>query len=579
MNFINHLSNGLKPEIFFEKESKNIGKGAFGDILSCSHGPNTYCLKKLSTMQSDIKTKSKIEQEISILTKLQQSSTKPSSIPNFYGYFIEEKNVSIDYFLVFDCYQLTLRNIINECQKNGRNLEFDVFESFFKQILFGLTFLESKGISHRDLKPLNMMFDKNNNVKIIDFGLSMDFREIKESDAFQQMNNKLYDKEKTKFTLEFEGTLDYMAPEVEEDKYNPEKADVFSFGLIVLEMAIMKKIKRPEIEISQKILKEINENIEKLDKIYPQNQLSKYQQNFLIKIKEIVKDCLQLDPNKRPNFIEIFGRTLKNQEKNIYHLKLEEMGLEESKDLFEGLQKQNELLMTELNDKEHCYGLIEAENQQILATCQKLEAENFKLIHSKDFNQNLNLKENNDKLLEDKILQLNIENEKLKMDFSLKKQLLDQNNSNLIVLQQDKDSLQKILEGFQEELILAKTIWQKEKALLEGDFLKQKNNMIKEKKELNGLVNSIKQEVASKDLVIASLMKKNENLEQKIVSMNREIEVYRQKSFDEENKKLVAECEKTEVLNEMETMKFNQKRERILFSILILLLGILIAKL
>ena len=181
--------------------------------------------------------------------------------------------------------------------------------------------------------------------------------------------------------------------------------------------------------------------------------------------------------------------------------------------------------------------------------------------------------------MEDKILQLNIENEKLKMDFSLKKQLLDQNNSNLIVLQQDKDSLQKILEGFQEELILAKTIWQKEKALLEGDFLKQKNNMIKEKKELNGLVNSIKQEVASKDLVIASLMKKNENLEQKIVSMNREIEVYRQKSFDEENKKLVAECEKTEVLNEMETMKFNQKRERILFSILILLLGILIAKL
>ena len=137
MNFINHLSNGLKPEIFFEQDSKSIGKGAFGDILSCSHGPNTYCLKKLSTMQSNKTTKSKIEQEISILTKLQQSLTKPSSIPNFYGYFIEEKNVSIDYFLVFDCYQSTLRNLITDSQKNGKNLEFDVFEKIFKQILFG----------------------------------------------------------------------------------------------------------------------------------------------------------------------------------------------------------------------------------------------------------------------------------------------------------------------------------------------------------------------------------------------------------------------------------------------------------
>lgn len=571
MNFINHLSNGLKPEFFFEKESKSIGKGAFGDILSCSHGPSTYCLKKLSTMQSDKTTKSKIEQEISILAKLQQSPTKPSSIPNFYGYFIEEKNVSIDYFLVFDCYNLTLRKIITDCQKNGRNIEFDVFESFFKQILFGLTFLESKGICHRDLKPTNLMFDKNNKVKIIDFGLSMDLREIRESNDLQKMSNRPYDKEKTKFTLDFEGTQDYMAPEIDEEKYNPEKADVFSFGLIILEMACTKKIKRSEsIEISQKIRNEINENIEKLDIIYPLNQLSKYQQIFLNKIKEIAKDCLQIDPNKRPSFIEIFGRTLKNQEKNIYHIKLEEIGMEESQYLFEVLQNKNELLMGELKDKEHCCGLIEAENQQILKTCKKLEAENIKLVK-----QNKDLKEGNNKEFEDKIRQLDIENEKLKMDLNIKNKLLDEQNLNLIVLKEEKDSLAKMLGGFQEEFILAKSIWQKEKTLLEEDLFKQKNTLNQERMQLSGLINRSKQESSTKDLVITSLMKKVE-------TMDREIDIYRQKSFDEENKKLVAESEKDKFLIQMEKMKSIHEGEKMLSYVtyvLIFFVGILTTKL
>ena len=103
--------------------------------------------------------------------------------------------------------------------------------------------------------------------------------------------------------------------------------------------------------------------------------------------------------------------------------------------------------------------------------------------------------------------------------------------------------------------------------------------MNQEKKELNGIVKRIKQEVASKDLVIASLMKKIENFEIKIGSMNREIDIYRQRSFDEENKKLIAESDKTEVLNEMETMKFIHKRENMVGYVLIFFVGILMAKL
>ena len=43
----------------------------------------------------------------------------------------------------------------------------------FKQILDGLDYCHRRQIAHRDLKPPNILIDKNNCVKITDFGLSM----------------------------------------------------------------------------------------------------------------------------------------------------------------------------------------------------------------------------------------------------------------------------------------------------------------------------------------------------------------------------------------------------------------------
>ena len=46
----------------------------------------------------------------------------------------------------------------------------------FLQILDAIEYMHSQGVSHRDLKPENMLLDQNRNVKIIDFGLSNEFR-------------------------------------------------------------------------------------------------------------------------------------------------------------------------------------------------------------------------------------------------------------------------------------------------------------------------------------------------------------------------------------------------------------------
>ena len=47
---------------------------------------------------------------------------------------------------------------------------------FMHQILSGIQYIHKNGIVHRDLKPENLLLDHNKNVKIVDFGLSNQYK-------------------------------------------------------------------------------------------------------------------------------------------------------------------------------------------------------------------------------------------------------------------------------------------------------------------------------------------------------------------------------------------------------------------
>jgi serine/threonine protein kinase len=60
-------------------------------------------------------------------------------------------------------------DLFSKIKKNGPLSEKEAAE-IFQQILNALLYLKQMGLSHRDVKPENVLFDKNWNVKLIDFG-------------------------------------------------------------------------------------------------------------------------------------------------------------------------------------------------------------------------------------------------------------------------------------------------------------------------------------------------------------------------------------------------------------------------
>ncbi|XVF04087.1 hypothetical protein REPUB_Repub05bG0051400 [Reevesia pubescens] len=123
-------------------------------------------------------------------------------------------NKSLDFF-IFD-------------ETRGLSLNWPIRNHIINGIARGLLYLHQDSrqrIIHRDLKAGNVLLDNEMNAKISDFGLARSFEE----------------KETTANTKKVVGTYGYMSPEYAIDGLYSIKSDVFSFGVLVLEIVSGKR--------------------------------------------------------------------------------------------------------------------------------------------------------------------------------------------------------------------------------------------------------------------------------------------------------------------------------------------------
>ncbi|KAI7738317.1 hypothetical protein M8C21_012980 [Ambrosia artemisiifolia] len=194
-------------------EENHLGQGGFGPVYRGKlPGGEEIAVKRLSSLSGQ--GLQEFKNEVTLIAKLQHRN-----LVRLLGYCIsgEEKmllyeylpNRSLDLF-IFD-------------QTLSASLNWEMRFDIIMGIARGLNYLHHDSrlrIIHRDLKTSNILLDEEMNPKISDFGLA----KIVKGKDIEDITNRVV------------GTFGYMSPEYALDGVFSIKSDVFSFGVVLLEI-------------------------------------------------------------------------------------------------------------------------------------------------------------------------------------------------------------------------------------------------------------------------------------------------------------------------------------------------------
>ncbi|GMM35067.1 tyrosine protein kinase [Saccharomycopsis crataegensis] len=192
------------------------------------------------------------DEEISILNNLKKNARKFTGSEYLINYVSNFSINSYNYIVTEFCEEGSLDKFLlkNSDQKLD---EFRVWK-IVTEVLFGLNFLHENGILHLDLKPANIFINFEGSLKIGDFGLSTKMEDITNkqyvekkrdskifsSDGEINSNEDQQGKKREKdsgVSMEKEGDREYIAPEILLKSEYSSAADIFSLGLIIVEIA------------------------------------------------------------------------------------------------------------------------------------------------------------------------------------------------------------------------------------------------------------------------------------------------------------------------------------------------------
>lgn len=142
-----------------------IGEGTYGVVYKAKDRVTgeIIALKKIRLEAEDEGIPSTAIREISLLKELQHPN-----IVRLYDVVHTERKLT----LVFEYLDQDLKKYLDVCE---RGLETSILKSFLYQLLKGIAYCHQHRVLHRDLKPQNLLINREGELKLADFGLARAF--------------------------------------------------------------------------------------------------------------------------------------------------------------------------------------------------------------------------------------------------------------------------------------------------------------------------------------------------------------------------------------------------------------------
>ena len=268
---------------------RELNRGANGVIALARHRElgNEVALKILISERPNEEELLRFEREARVLARIQH--------PNIVRGLDFSRNKGTPYFAMDFIHGRDLQTIVDESLKlQGEPPPREWILKIFADLARALAHCHSLGVIHRDLKPANVLVeDGTERPVLVDFGL------MKRDPVEAQRDGDTGDLSKTGDLL---GTPAFMSPEQIDYKgrFGPvcETSDVWG---LVASMAFCLTGRLPvpgtnAVEVMKRIVRE------------PVPRLSQYGQDVPVWLDELVAECLDRSPDRRPTMTELAGR-------------------------------------------------------------------------------------------------------------------------------------------------------------------------------------------------------------------------------------------------------------------------------
>ena len=263
---------------------KKVGEGAQG-IVHLAEDKRLGRKVAIKSLHSNLITNNTQKERFINEAKLLSQLNHPSVV-TLYDYMVDANG----FHLIMEFVEgYPLDDLINKI--SGPIQELRAIEIII-QVLEGIQHIHNKNIVHRDIKPSNIIIDKNDDVKLLDFGIAKDHG----GDSF-----------KTVIGEGVGGTPMYMSPEHVNDTEKTIKSDIYSLGVTLWQM-LTGSAPYEGMAIGVIYSKILNDNLKDIQDVYA---------HVSDRMNDIIQKATHKNPDDRYDSCSSFIRALSDLKKQL----------------------------------------------------------------------------------------------------------------------------------------------------------------------------------------------------------------------------------------------------------------------